>query len=190
MLSNIMTLALMATSAFALPSSDYSSSKPTCMDAGTKVTSWTVENFDYHADYTSLSPGKLTSVKSYVNFDLVNPVLSYKAKCSAVSESQPEPFASKTSYKCKIDNKKYPGDSASFKFNLKTGKLDIKQHWNCAKEGGWIEADGFVTVKNPKCTDLTTTNNLWKRGSLYSTREVRCPKIKVKAPVKNISAVL
>lgn len=190
MLSNIMTIALMAASAFALPSSStYGSSKPTCMEVGTKVKSWTVENFDYHSTYMSLAPGQLTAVKSFVNFDLVNPALPYKAKCSALSESQPEPFADKKSYKCKID-KKYAGDAASFKFNLATGKLEIKQSWSCTKEGGRFEADGFVTVKNPQCTDLTTTNNLWKKGQLYSTREVVCPKIKVKAPVKNLSAVL
>ncbi|KAK0392742.1 hypothetical protein NLU13_2237 [Sarocladium strictum] len=191
MLSTITTIALMATAAFALPGgSTYGSSKPTCMEVGTKVKSWTVENFDYHATYMSLAPGQFTHVKGYVNFDLVNPALPYKAKCSALCESQPEPFSDKkATFKCKVD-KKYGTDAASFKFNLATGKLEIKQSWACAKEGGRFEADGFVTVKNPQCTDLTTTNNLWRKGSLYSTREVACPKIKVKAPVKNLSAVL
>src|SRR5687767_900631 len=62
------------------PSASYGNKQPSCMAAGQKVSSWKVENFDYHASYIFTTPAHQNSW-GYVNFTLSNPALNYKPVC-------------------------------------------------------------------------------------------------------------
>ncbi|KAH8168577.1 alternaria alternata allergen 1 domain-containing protein [Sarocladium implicatum] len=187
MLSFVTTL-LLAGSALAAPSPEPSYGKqPSCMAAGQKVSSWKVENFDYHASYIFTTPAHQNSW-GYANFTLSNPALPYKPVCSAQSSQLSEFFYGDFVYDCKVPEK-YAGDEATFTFSRPSGQLNINQTWACPEEGGRFWTEGGVKLKLD-CADKTWKNTDWKIGQTYSRRTVTCKKVTVKAPIEKISAVL
>ncbi|KAM5354273.1 hypothetical protein ACJ41O_000923 [Fusarium nematophilum] len=183
-----LTTLLLAASAMALPTITLESrtGKDTCMARGSKVTQWTVHDFSYGATYTHSSPTKQTG-QGRVSFTLENPVLNYKAKCSAKSDKLNNFFFGNTDYDCDVP---LEYDSASFTFDKKSGKLAIKQSWSCVQEGGRFEAKGSKKVKL-ECKETNWKNPDYKKGDkVYSNKRVTCKKVTFKAPVLEMSAVL
>ncbi|KAK2670967.1 Alternaria alternata allergen 1 [Fusarium oxysporum f. sp. vasinfectum] len=168
------TLLCLATSALALPQT--LTKRETCMDKGSKVTEWTVKDFKYEAVYTQNTPTKQTN-SATVTFTLQNRGTQRRAS-SLVN----------TDYNCDVP---FEGDSASFKYNRKSGVIAIFQHWSCVKEGGWYEAKGNTTF-TPKCTEKTWKNAHYKAGGdkAYSNRRVTCQQKQLKVPVLEMQAVL
>lgn len=182
------TLLVLATSAMALPTVSLTSraESESCMARGTKVTEWTVNDFDFHATITKTTPKKQTASGS-VSFLLENKVLNYKAKCTATSDKPNNFFYGSTDYNCDVPLK---GDAASFTFDRKSGKLSIVQSWSCLKEGGRFEAKGNTNVKL-ECKEKNWKNPNYNSGSkTYSNKKITCEKTTFKAPILEISAVL
>jgi hypothetical protein len=184
---SIFTTLLLAGSALAAPAPGYGKTQPTCMAAGQKVTSWKIENFDYHASYIFTTPAHQNSW-GYANFTLSNPALPYKPVCTAQSSQLGDFFYGDQVYDCKVPAK-YAGDEATFTFSRPSGQLNVNQTWACPEEGGRFWAEGGVKLKLD-CEDKTWKNKDWKIGQIYSQRTVTCKKVNVKAPVKEIRAVL
>ncbi|RFN53658.1 sscrp protein [Fusarium flagelliforme] len=177
------SLVLLATSALAIPTKLPSrATAPTCMEKGTKVSSWNLSDFVYKVQYSS---EKRTNTAT-VAFDLHNAALDYSASCSgkvvaknADKLNKKDLFDGKTDYNCKVPN---GADSASFKYNHKKGVIAISQHWACVQEGGWFEATGNKT-SGASMSDCKTTS---KKGAEYET----CTKASIKVPVLEMRAVL
>ncbi|KAF5641579.1 uncharacterized protein FTJAE_4056 [Fusarium tjaetaba] len=180
------TLLCLATSALALPQT--LTKRETCMDKGSKVTEWTVKDFKYEAVYTQNTPTKQTN-SATITFTLQNRGVGYEGKCSAKStDAKKDFFTGNTDYNCDVP---FEGDSASFKYNRKSGVIAIFQHWSCVKEGGWYEAKGNTTF-TPKCTEKTWKNAHYKADGdkAYSNRRVTCQQKQLKVPVLEMQAVL
>ncbi|KAM0548559.1 hypothetical protein ACHAPJ_009882 [Fusarium lateritium] len=188
-----LTTILMATSAMAvaIPSAPQGETlslekRESCMAKGGKVTKWTVTDFVYEAVYTHNTPTKTTNTGT-VKFTLENSATSYKANCQAKSNKANDFFYGNTDFDCDVPLK---GDSATFTYDRKSGKLGIFQHWSCAKEGGWYEAKGNANIK-PKCNEKKWQNPHYKTGDkTYSSRRVTCEQKSFKVPILEISAVL
>ncbi|KAH8684073.1 hypothetical protein BGZ61DRAFT_455607 [Ilyonectria robusta] len=165
---SFITLLLAASSAIAAPTAPLVSRSDSCMAKGAKVSSWTVHDFDL--DYSTTKAGAKTN-RGTVSFSLENKALSYRAKCKATSTGK-NFFVGGVTYKCQSGSSR---DSASFRFDHKSGTLAINQAWACASEGGRYEASG-KTKLNLSCQG---TNG-----------RVSCDKKTVKAPITQKSAVL
>jgi hypothetical protein len=102
---------------------------PGCQEKSFNDFVWTVEDFDYHASYIFTTPAHQNSY-GYVNFNLTNPALEYKAACSAMSNQLSEFFYGTMNYTCTVPE----GSSAetSFAFSRPSGKLDVNQKWTCS----------------------------------------------------------
>lgn len=187
---SFLTTLLLAGTALALPNpSTYGQQPPpeTCMSAGQKISSWTLQNFDYHASYIFTTPAHQNSW-GYVNFTLSNPALPYKPVCSAASSQLNDFFYGNQIYDCKVPGE-HPGDAATFTFNRPSGEVQVNQTWGCQEEGGRFWAEGGVKLKLD-CKEKKWVNKKWKIGQIYSSRTVTCKKVTVKAPIEHISAVL
>ncbi|WZH47966.1 uncharacterized protein QYS62_009130 [Fusarium acuminatum] len=182
------TLLLMATSVMALPQGlDTRAKQATCMSGSSKVSDWTVKDFKYEAVYTHNTPKKETN-SATVTFTLENRGVGYKGKCSAKSTAAKKDFFDgKTDYKCEVAS---AADSATFRYNRKSGVISVLQHWGCVKEGGWYEAKGNTTF-TPQCSEKNWKNTHYKEGvNNYSSRRVTCEKKDLKVPVLELQAVL
>lgn len=111
----------------------------------------------------------------YVNFNLTNPALEYKASCSATSNQLSDFFYGNFPYTCTSPN----GTSAetTFDFSRPSGELNINQTWSCSDQDPQfpvtIHAYGQVNL-TLDCTDDTYQNPNWTLGQIYSNREVKC----------------
>lgn len=182
LLSSVLAL---AGTALSLPAPASTPAPETCMSKSTKVSKWTVENFDFHASYTFTTPAHQNSW-GYVNFTLSNPVLDYKPVCSAASNWLSDFYYGNIIYNCEVPTQ---GDQASFTFDRPGNNLRVNQTWNCLEEGGRVIAEGGIKL-DLKCEDKTWQNPDWKQGQIYSSRTISCAPVTVDAPVETISAVL
>lgn len=192
---SILSSLLLATSALALPTStiprDADAPYPPpptasgCTASSTKVSQWTVNDFDFHASYTFSTPAHQNSW-GYVNFTLTNPAVNYTPVCSAASDQLSDFFYGNFIYNCEIPN---TADKATFTFSRPDNNLRINQTWNCADEGSRFTAQGGVKL-NLNCSDTTWQNPDWAPGQIYSQRTVTCGKLTVPAPIEEMSAVL
>ncbi|EHK49163.1 uncharacterized protein TrAtP1_000236 [Trichoderma atroviride] len=198
MLSLLSTLLLVG-SALALPSRvvprDADTSYPPppattatgCTASSTKVSKWTVDDFDFHASYTFSTPAHQNSW-GYVNFTLSNPALGYTPVCSAASDQLSDFFYGNFVYNCEVPASA-AADKATFTFARPTNSLAINQTWHCADEGSRFTAQGGVQL-NLTCSDTTWQNPNWQPGQIYSQRTVTCGKVTAPATIEEMSAVL
>ncbi|CAM1510818.1 Fc.00g083310.m01.CDS01 [Cosmosporella sp. VM-42] len=186
-MQRFLTTLLLAGSAVALPTLSITSrsDNDSCMAKGTKVTAWTIKDFDFHASYTFTNPAHQNSW-GYANFTLENPVLDYKPICSASSNQLEDFFYGTQIFECDAP---VDGDSATFTFSRPTGELQVNQTWQCLEQGGRFHAKGGVTL-DLDCEDTTWKNPEWEEGQIYSQRTITCAKKTVSAPITEISAVL
>lgn len=194
MLSILSTL-LFASSALALPAVPRAADSnppypvppaaPGCTASSTKITEWTVNNFDFHASYVFSTPAHQNSW-GYVNFTLSNPAVGYTPVCSAASDQLSDFFYGSFIYNCDVP---VAADKASFTFSRPDNNLLINQTWNCADEGSRFTALGGVKL-NLSCSDSTWQNPAWTPGQIYSQRTVTCGKVTSPALIEEMSAVL
>ncbi|ORY68551.1 uncharacterized protein BCR38DRAFT_335597 [Pseudomassariella vexata] len=157
-------------------------SNPGCQAASQKDFAWTVEDFDYHASYTFTTPAHQNSW-GYVNFNLSNPALTYKASCSASSNQLSDFFYGTMPYTCTVPD----GSTAktTFDFSRPSGKLNVNQTWVCSdldpKYPATFHGYGAINL-TLGCTDTTWQNPNWTMGQIYSDREVKCTPVTL--PVK------
>ncbi|RCI08991.1 hypothetical protein L249_4990 [Ophiocordyceps polyrhachis-furcata BCC 54312] len=177
------SLLLLLTTGSATPTGQHKT--PSCTSKSSSMREWTVSDFDYHASYTFSTPAHQIA-GGFVNFTLSNPVLSYKLSCPATSSQLQDFFYGTMVYKC--ETAAGSGDDATFTFNRPTGELKINQTWSCPSEGSRFEARGGVTL-NLSCRDTKWQNPDWKMGQIYSTHNVDCQRVTVKAPVSEMSGV-
>lgn len=184
MLANILTTLLVAGAALAAPAPAPPVDESTCTSESTKVAAWTVVDFDFHSSYIFSTPAHQNSW-GYVNFTLENPAVGYKARCAAASSQLQDFFYGNLDYKCDVP---VPADEVTFTFARPTNELLINQTWNCAGEGSRFTAKGGVRL-NLTCSDRFWQNPDWKQGQIYSTRNVDCQKVTVKAPINEMTGV-
>jgi hypothetical protein len=193
---NILSTLLLASSALALPARsvprDVKIAYPPppaasgCTASSTKVSQWTVDDFDFHASYTFSTPAHQNSW-GYVNFTLTNPALDYTPICSAASDQLSDFFYGNFVYNCELPSN--ITDKATFTFSRPGDSLQINQTWSCADEGSRFTAQGGVDL-NLTCSDTTWQNPAWTPGQIYSQRTVTCGKVTVPATIEEMSAVL
>lgn len=101
-----------------------------CTDTSMNDFSWTVEDFDYHASYIFTTPAHQNSW-GYVNFNLSNPAIPYRAACSATSNQLSDFFYGNLWYNCTVPDGSEDGGDAQFEFSRASGQLDVNQTWYC-----------------------------------------------------------
>ncbi|RDA89874.1 hypothetical protein CP533_6653 [Ophiocordyceps camponoti-saundersi (nom. inval.)] len=149
------------------------------------MSEWTVSDFEYHASYTFSTPAHQIA-GGYVNYTLANPVLSYKVSCPASSSQLQDFFYGTQVYMCQSPVGAV--DETTFTFSRPSGELKINQTWSCPSEGSRFEARGGVTL-NLECQDTKWQNPDWKMGQIYSTHNIDCKPVTVKAPVTEKTGV-
>ncbi|UNI20503.1 hypothetical protein JDV02_006583 [Purpureocillium takamizusanense] len=184
MLSLLTTVVLAGAAALAAPTAGVDNHNR-CTSQSTKVTAWTVHDFDFHSSEMFTTPAHQNSW-GYVNFTLSNPVVSYRPVCSAQSNQLSDFFYGNFIYNCDVPAGS--GDKASFTFSRASSELKLNQTWNCPGEGSRFDARGGV-ILNLTCTTTNWQNPDWKPGQFYSSRNVDCHKVTVKAPIKEMSGV-
>jgi hypothetical protein len=181
-----------------------------CSKASFGNFSWTIENFDYHASYVFTTPAHQNSW-GYVNFNLSNPALPYKATCSGASSQLSEFFYGDFWYSCSVPDGSLGASGATFAFNRAAGELDFNQTWVCSDEDPkypyvsnlvpairatcWRTGIGHTDCATRAtfrgyaaanltldCSDTTWTNPNWTMGQIYSDRTVECEAVTL--PVK------
>jgi hypothetical protein len=155
------------------------------MQKGMKVSNWVVHDFDFHASYIFTNPAHQNSW-GYVNFTLENPALDYRPVCSSSSNQLNDFYYGTAVYECDTP---VEGDDATYTFSRPSGELQVNQTWSCLSEGGYIQAQGGVTL-HLNCSDSTWQNPDWEEGQLYSVRTVNCSHVTTKVPIKSIQAAL
>ena len=103
--------------------------EPGCQDASFHDFSWTVEAFRYHASYVFTTPAHQNSW-GYVDFNLTNAALGYKAACTASSSQISDFFYGDVAYDCVVPDGK--SASTSFSFSRPDGALQMNQSWTCS----------------------------------------------------------
>lgn len=114
-MQNLLTTLLLIGSAVALPTLSIlprEGDSDSCMSRGSKVSGWTVSNFDFHASYTFTTPAHQNSW-GYVNFTLENPAVDYKPICSAASSQLQDFYYGTQVYKCEMPDDKGDEDRKS-----------------------------------------------------------------------------
>ncbi|KAI0180597.1 hypothetical protein GGR52DRAFT_531973 [Hypoxylon sp. FL1284] len=164
--------------------------EPGCQETSLGDFEWTVESFDYHASYIFTTPAHQNSW-GYVNFDLANPALDYKATCSATSNQLSDFFYGTMPYNCTVPD----GSSAvtTFDFSRPSGVLNVNQTWGCTdKDPKWpltVRAFGTANL-TLACTDETWMNPNWTMGQIYSDRTVKCDPVTIPLKPYEMTAVL
>ncbi|RDA83660.1 hypothetical protein CP532_4655 [Ophiocordyceps camponoti-leonardi (nom. inval.)] len=181
---SLLATLLLTGSALAAPTDQHKS--PSCTSKSSSMREWTVTGFEYHASYTFSTPAHQIAGGS-VNFTLSSPVLSYSVSCPASSSQLQDFFYGTQVYKCQAPAVA-GGDEATFTFSRPSGELKINQTWSCPSEGSRFEARGGVTL-NLTCADTKWQNPDWKMGQIYSTHNIDCQPVTVKAPVTEMSGV-
>lgn len=164
---------------------------PGCTEASFGNFSWMVDNFDYHASYVFSTPAHQNSW-GYVNFNLSNPALSYKAICSGSSSQLNDFFYGNFWYKCSVPDGSPTGTGATFAFDRALARLDFNQTWMCSDKDALYPTTfrGYAAVNlTLECTDTTWTNPNWTMGQIYSDREVKCGPVTLPVKPYTVTAV-
>ncbi|KAI0887614.1 uncharacterized protein GGS22DRAFT_157609 [Annulohypoxylon maeteangense] len=164
-------------------------SNPGCQAASFGNFAWQVENFDYHASYIFTTPAHQNSW-GYVNFNLTNPALEYKAVCSATSNQLSDFFYGTMAYNCTVPDGSTT--KTTFDFSRPSGALNVNQTWTCSDEDPQypttIHAYGAANL-TLACTDETHINPNWTLGQIYSDREVKCTPVTIPLKPYQMTAV-
>ncbi|RYP32127.1 hypothetical protein DL768_011149 [Monosporascus sp. mg162] len=135
---------------------------------------WTIEDFDYHSSYLFTTPAHQNSW-GYVNFNVTNPALDYKASCKAASNQLSEFFYGTMVYDCTTPEN--TSAETTFAFSRPSGQLDLNQTWTCSDEDPQypitIHAYGSLNL-TLDCKDEKWENPDWQMGEIYSSRTVTC----------------
>ncbi|PFH62035.1 hypothetical protein XA68_15358 [Ophiocordyceps unilateralis] len=181
---SLLVAILLTGSSLAAPTDTPAPRTHSCTSRSSAVREWTVSNFDFHASYIFTQPAHQNSW-GYVNFTLSNSVVPYTAICQGSSNQLNDFFYGNFPYKCTT-----PGyvDGVTFTFSRPSGELKINQTWSCPDEGSWFEARGGIKL-DLKCKDKKWQNPDWAPGQIYSTRNIDCEHVTVKAPISDMSGV-
>ncbi|RYP16626.1 hypothetical protein DL765_005017 [Monosporascus sp. GIB2] len=135
---------------------------------------WTIEDFDFHSSYLFTTPAHQNSW-GYVNFNVTNPALNYKASCKAASSQLSEFFYGTMVYDCTTPDN--TSAETTFSFSRPSGQLDLNQTWTCSDEDPQypitIHAYGCLNLALD-CKDEKWENPDWQMGEIYSSRTVTC----------------
>lgn len=150
------------------------SSTPGCTSVSYDEFSWDVEAFTYHASYTFSTPAHQIASGS-VDFNLSNPALGEKVRCTAYSTQLNDFFYGNFNYDCAA-----PEGSTSettFAFSRPSGQLDVNQTWTCTDQDPQypttFHAYGSVDL-DLNCTETNYKNPDWQLGEIYSSRVITC----------------
>jgi hypothetical protein len=180
-MQSLFTTALLAGAAAALPTTPQ---ETTCTSKSTKVTEWTVKDFDFHASYIFTNPAHQNSMGS-VNFTLENAAVEYPLICESRSFWLQDFYYGMINYNCTLNGENT--DMGTFNFSRPTNRLNINQTWACADEGSMFWAEGGVDL-DLNCEDKTEQNPDWKPGQIYSSRYITCDKVTVPAKMETLRA--
>lgn len=103
-----------------------SSVKATETTATTSELTWTVSDFDFHADYIFTTPAHQNSW-GYVNFALSSDKTDLVYSCSTASSRLTDFFYGETEYSCAAPEGAAEGAKASFKYNRTDGTLVLSE---------------------------------------------------------------
>ncbi|KAK3345532.1 hypothetical protein B0H65DRAFT_208578 [Neurospora tetraspora] len=167
-----------AVSALALAATATAAPANTTAKATESGLTWTVKDFDFHADYVFTTPAHQNSY-GYVKFTLTSDKTGLVYGCSAQSSQIPDFFYEfNDAYPCTAPQGAAEGIKASwasFKYNRPDGKL-ILEETIVPAEGETYTASGSTTIKTT-CTDESKgPNPNWQIGENYSERHIVCEK--------------
>lgn len=102
---------------------------PGCQSKSFNDFRWTIEGFNFHSSYVFTTPAHQNSW-GYVDFNVTNPALDYRAACSASSSQLSDFFYGTQTYNCTVPD----GSSAvsTFDFSRPSGQLHFNQTWTCS----------------------------------------------------------
>ncbi|KAH7324951.1 hypothetical protein B0I35DRAFT_476152 [Stachybotrys elegans] len=174
------TSVLLAGAALAAPTV----SNDSCVAKSSRITDWTIEDFDFHASYIFTTPSHQNSW-GYVNFTLKNEVVDYVAQCSAASNWLSDFYYGQVIYSCEVPER---AGQTTFTFNRPTGEVQVNQTWSCPDQGVYYMAEGGADL-DLDCTEETWENPDWEVGQIYSTRFIACEPVTVSAPIETIRGI-
>jgi hypothetical protein len=122
------------------------------MSRSTRISNWTVSEFDSHASCTFSTPSHQIA-GGYIDFTLENEAVNYKAICTPSPTWLNNFYYGSVVYNCNVPEQ---ADEASFTFNWPTGELKVNQKWNCYEEGFYFIAEGSVDL------DLDCEGETWQ----------------------------
>ncbi|KAK0651057.1 hypothetical protein B0T16DRAFT_344745 [Cercophora newfieldiana] len=131
---------------------------------------WKIPAFDYHESYTFTTPAHQNSW-GYVDFNLTNNLVPYATPCKAQNNRMFDFYGETPAFACTPPDEAPLGAAANFRFNKKTGQLDVEE--TVVVEGESVLVAGSVNV-TLTCTDKTEINENWVIGEVYSQRDVKC----------------
>lgn len=139
----------------------------------TSALTWTVSDFDFHADYIFTTPAHQNSW-GYVNFALSSDKTDLVYSCSTASSRLTDFFYGETEYQCSAPEGAPEGSAASFKYNRTDGTLTLKE---TVVGDETYTVSGSTTVQTT-CTDETEgPSPNWQIGEIYTWRKVVCEKV-------------
>lgn len=140
-----------------------------CTDTSFKNFSWTVKNFDFHANYIFSTPAHQNSW-GYTNFDLFNPADHSTTHCAAASSQLTDFFYGTVQYAC-------DDPRANFNFSRPTNQLGVHQSWNCDDQDPQYPitfgATGAANL-TLDCSETFWQNPNWTIGEIYNRRDITC----------------
>ncbi|CCC05825.1 hypothetical protein SMACR_00041 [Sordaria macrospora] len=140
----------------------------------TSEITWTVSDFDFHADYIFTTPAHQNSW-GYVNFALSSDKTDLVYSCSTASNRLSDFFYGETDYQCTAPEGAAEGSAASFRYNRTDGTLALKETVVSGDET--YTASGSTTIQTT-CTDETTgPSPNWEIGQIYIWRKIDCEEV-------------
>ncbi|KAM0326715.1 hypothetical protein ACHAQA_006588 [Verticillium albo-atrum] len=136
-------------------------SNDTCFSRTSTVKAWELTSLDVSASYIFTTPAHQNSW-GHVSFTLKNPALGTVTKCEGSSSQLNDFFNGDVDYECET-----PDEVEEVDPRLTKGSQNV-------------ELD---------CEETFEQNKDWAIGEIYSNRQVKCKKVDVSVPVKEISAV-
>lgn len=92
----------------------------------TSELTWTVSNFDFHADYIFTTPAHQNSW-GYVSFALSSDKTDLVYSCSTSSSRLTDFFYGETEYQCALPQGAPEGSKAGFRYNRTDGTLTLSE---------------------------------------------------------------
>ncbi|OAA64777.1 hypothetical protein ISF_04187 [Cordyceps fumosorosea ARSEF 2679] len=182
-LTTVATTALLAASALAAPAATIDGTE-SCTRTSTRVTTFNVKDFDFHASWTFSTPAHQIA-GGYVNFTLGNAALPYVYTCSAASTQLEDFYYGNFIYNC-TDPTGRQTREGTFTYSRPTTTLAINQTWECP-EGSRFWAEGAAKL-DLHCNETKWQNPNWQPGQIYSSRSVTCDKLTQPVPITNMRA--
>ncbi|KAK4184710.1 hypothetical protein QBC35DRAFT_41676 [Podospora australis] len=189
-LTTILTLPLLTTASPLFR--NLSRQGQTCTQNSFHGLKWTVSNFLFTSSLTFASEKEsdVTQGLASVSFNLTNSAIpSQLVNCYATSDKLTDFFYGDQLFQCQPPPEIEPTtnqlaeQSASFKFDRKTGTISLELDWSChdGADARWptttFSAGGSTTVSLGSCTKLDQKNPNWSsatKDQAYKTQHVDC----------------